>query len=435
MGWNRGCIFIVLLLKNEGPYSIINLKTFLKEGFFLKYILVIGDGMADTHLDELKGQTPLESLDLPYFNQLAGGELGTAQTVPAGVPAGSDTAILNIFGYDPRTYYTGRSVLEAAGVGVLLKEGQVSFRMNLCAVENGKMLSHNGGGIEGDEAENLMKDLIQDPAFAKIAEKLSLQITVSRTFRHIGVISAPSAQGFELKEPHNILGEDWVPYLPKGTLADDLIALMLASHAFLDAHPINAARRARGKLPANLLWPWGAGAAAKLPSFTEKYKHQGDVISAVPLVWGIAALAGLPSPIVEGATGELDTNYAGKVAAALRSLEKGDDFAAIHVEAPDEMAHAGDLAKKLEAIRRLDSLVIQPLLEELPKIDPDFRILLLSDHPTLMTTRTHDGAPVPYAIYDSRKAASPRKFCESEAAKGPYLENGDWLMPRLFEQE
>ena len=129
----------------------------------------------------------------------------------------------------------------------------------------------------------------------------------------------------------------------------------------------------------------------------------------------------------------MDTNYAGKVAAALNSLKKGDDFTAIHVEAPDEMAHAGDLPKKLEAIRRLDSLVIKPLLEELPKIDPDFRILLLSDHPTLMTTRTHDGAPVPYAIYDSRKASSPRKFCESEAAKGPYLENGDWLMPRLFE--
>ena len=158
------------------------------------------------------------------------------------------------------------------------------------------------------------------------------------------------------------------------------------------------------------------------------------MISAVPLVWGIAALAGLPAPQVEGATGELDTNYAGKVNAALAALKKGADFAAIHVEAPDEMAHAGDLEKKLEAIRRLDALVIKPLLEELPKIDPDFRLLLLSDHPTLMTTRTHDGAPVPYAIYDSRKAASPRKFSESEAEKGPYLANGDLLMPRLFQQ-
>lgn len=401
----------------------------------MKYVLMIGDGMADTTLPQLNGKTPLESLDLPHFNILAGSEHGTARTVPEGVPAGSDTAILNIFGYDPRTYFSGRSVLEAAGVGVLLKEGEVSFRMNLCAVEDGVMLSHNGGGVEGDEAEGLMQALVQDPGFKKAAEALSLHIHISRTFRHFGVIYAPSAGEFILKEPHNILGEKWEGYLPAGALAQEMTALMLESHRFLDQHPINQARRARGKLPANLLWPWGAGRAIRLPSFREKYGHSGAVVSAVPLVRGIANLAGLPAPEVEGANGELDTNYAGKVNAALASLKSGDDFAVIHVEAPDEMTHAGDLEKKLEAIRRLDRLVIAPLLEELPKIDREFRILLLSDHPTLMTTRTHDGSPIPFAIYDSRKPGAPRKFSESSALSGPSLANGDLLMPRLFEQK
>ncbi|MBQ4074495.1 MAG: 2,3-bisphosphoglycerate-independent phosphoglycerate mutase [Clostridia bacterium] len=400
----------------------------------MKYVLIIGDGMADTGLAQLNGKTPLEHLDLPHFNILAGGEHGTARTVPEGVPAGSDTAILNIFGYDPRKYYSGRSVLEAAGVGVLLKEGEVSFRVNLCAVEDGIMLSHNGGGIEGDEAETLMQDLIAHPDFAAVAGKIALQITVSRTFRHVGVIDAPEAGEFILKEPHNILGEPWQDYLPKGALCNELTDLMLASYRILDQHPINIARRQRGQLPANVIWPWGAGRAAQLPSFPEKYHHAGAVISAVPLVWGIANLAGLPFPQVEGATGDLDTNYEGKVNALLQALKEGDDFAAIHVEAPDEMAHAGDLEKKLEAIRRLDRLVIAPLLEKLPEIDPDFRILLLSDHPTLLTTRTHDGNPVPYAIYDSRKPGQPRKFSESMATQGPALENGDLLMPRLFDQ-
>lgn len=399
----------------------------------MKYVLVIGDGMADVPLDVLGGKTPIESLDLPAFDRLAGCEIGLARTVPEGVPAGSDTAILNIFGYDPRVFYSGRSVLEAAGVGVLLKEGEVSFRMNLCAVQDGIMLSHNGGGIEGVEAEGLMRDLIADPAFASAAQRIGLSVTVSRSFRHIGVIRYGGQDQFILKEPHNILGEPWECYLPQGALHQELTDLMRTSHAFLDRHPINQSRRARGLLPANLLFPWGAGMSVELPSFPEKFHHAGAVVSAVPLVWGIAALAGLLSPKVEGATGDLDTNYEGKVEAALCSLHDGSDFAAIHVEAPDEMSHAGDLDKKLEAIRRLDARVVAPLLDKLPAIDSDFRILLLSDHPTLMTTRTHDASPVPYALFDSRRPANPRKFSEAQAAHGVFLENGDLLMPRLFE--
>lgn len=402
----------------------------------MKYMLVISDGMADTSLPQLNGQTPIESLDLPAFNTLAGSETGTVRTVPEGVAPGSDTAILNIFGYDPRTCYSGRSVLEAAGVGVLLKEGEVSFRLNLCAVENGVMLSHNGGGIEGDEAENLMNDLLADERFRRAAQRVGLSVTVSRTFRHIGVINAPDGAAFCLTEPHNILNQPVAGHMPKGALSDALTDIMETSFCVLDQHPINLSRRARGLLPANMLWPWGPGRAIVLPKWQEKYGRGGTVISAVPLVWGIANLAGLTVVHVDGATGDLDTNYEGKADAALNALQNGDDFAAVHVEAPDEMAHAGSLEKKLEAIRRVDSRVVRRLLEKLPAIDKDFRILLLSDHPTLLTTRTHDGAPVPYALYDSRHPGTPRKFSEKAARETKvFLPNGDLLMPHLFEMD
>ncbi len=399
----------------------------------MKYVLVIGDGMADTGLNELEGKTPLESLELPHFDILAGGMFGTAQTVPAGVAPGSDTAILNIFGYDPRTYYTGRSVLEAAGVGVFLKPGEVSFRVNLCNVENGVIYSHNGGNVEGDDAENLMNALCADERFVSAAKKLGLRINISRTFRHIGVINAADSDEFMLTEPHNILGKEIAPYMPKGAFAQELTDIMNVSYDILNSHPVNAARRARGQMAANMIWPWGPGRAAVLPSFRQKYGHDGEAVSAVPLVWGIAGLAGLKAPLVEGANGDIDTNFEGKVQAALDCLKNGKDFACVHIEAPDEMSHAGNLERKLTAIRLIDERVIAPLLEKLPEIDPDFRILLLSDHPTLMTTRTHDGHAVPFAIYDSRKPGSARKFDEKHAAGGVFLDNGDKLMPALFE--
>ena len=407
----------------------------------MKYVLIIGDGMADEPIAALNNKTPLGFLDLDGFDRLASTEIGLCQTVPEGVPPGSDTAILNIFGCDPRKYYTGRSVLEAAGVGVLLKEGEVSFRVNLCALhaeDDALMIdSHSGGGIEGDEAETLMKDLAKDDRFMKIADELGMVFHISRTFRHIGVLKGPIAETavFDTMEPHNILQRDISPYYPKGACADKLTALMKTSYAVLKDHPINKVRIARGELPANMIWPWGAGRAAILPDFKEKYHHSGSVISAVPLVWGIANLSGLPAPKVQGANGELNTNYEGKVAAALKSLENGDDFAAIHVEAPDEMSHAGDLEKKLEALRRLNERVIKPLLEKLPAFG-DFRLLFLSDHPTLLSTRTHDGKPVPYALFDSRRDTGKKaKFDEAHTAKGVFIAAGDALMSRLFEAE
>ncbi len=403
----------------------------------MKYVLIIGDGMSDDAIPELGGKTPLEYLDLPYMGVLAGSEVGQCQTVPEGVPAGSDTAILNIFGNDPRDCYTGRSVLEAAGVDVTLKKGEVSMRVNLCAVEEiGNELiihSHNGGNIEGDEAETLMNDLIADPRFQAAAEKVQLHIHVSRTFRHIGVFGNVAEDAvFHTTEPHNVLEQDVGKHYPTGAYADEITQLMQVSYQVLKDHPINKARMAAGKLPANMIWPWGAGRAMMLPNFQEKYGKSGVVISAVPLVWGIATLMGLPHPHVPGANGDVDTNYAGKVQAAVDALRDGTDFAAIHVEAPDEMTHAGDLPKKLEAICLLDKEVVKPLLEKLPELG-DFRILMLSDHKTLMSTRTHDGKPVPFAIYDSRNPGTPSRLDESTAAKGVWVAEGRDIMGRLLE--
>ena len=407
----------------------------------MKYVLVIGDGIADEPVEALGGKTPLETVECRYINQLAGGRLGTCQTVPAGVLPGSDTAILAIFGYDPRTCYTGRSALEAAGMGVILRPGETSLRVNLCAIEGdtfetARILSHNGGSIEGEEAVELMEDLISDPRFASLAAPIGFSIHVTPTFRHTGVIDAahePDRSGMHFTEPHNILGQPLQGHMPEGVLGAELTALMRVSYEILRDHPVNRARIAAGKLPANCIWPWGPGSAMTLTPFEELYHKRGSAVSAVPLVWGIAGLCGVDTPRVEGATAELETNYEGKVEAVLEALRGGADFCCVHVEAPDECAHAGDVEGKCEAIRRLDSRVVAPLLDRLGEIDADFRVLLLSDHPTLLATRGHDGKAIPFAIYDSREPGAPRKFDEAHAAAtGDFLAEGPMLLRALF---
>ena len=409
----------------------------------MKYVLVIGDGIADEPVAQLGGKTPLATLTLPQIDRLAGGRLGLCQTVPAGVPAGSDTAILSIFGYDPRTCYTGRSALEAAGMGVMLQAGETSLRVNLCALEGdtfeaARILSHNGGSIEGEEAVELMQDLVHDPRFASLSAAFGFTVHITPTFRHIGVIDAAHQPQGETRfaEPHNHLGEAIAPLLPEGAMGPAITALMLASYEVLRDHPVNRARIAAGKLPANCIWPWGPGSAMALDSFEQKYHKRGSAVSAVPLVWGIAGLCGVDTPRVPGATAELETNYEGKVQAVLDALAGGADFCCIHIEAPDECAHAGDVEGKCEAIRRLDARVVGALLDRLPQIDPEFRMLLLSDHPTLLNTRGHDGKAVPFAIYDSRHPGTPRKFDEAHAKEtGDFLAEGPMLLRALFEQD
>lgn len=409
----------------------------------MKYVLVIGDGIADEPVEALGGKTPLTAVSCPHIDTLAGGRLGLCQTVPADVVPGSDTAILSIFGYDPRTCFTGRSALEAAGLGVLLAPGETSFRVNLCALEGENfstaiIRSHNGGGIEGEEAVELMEDLVRDPRFAALAAAVGFTVHITPTFRHIGVIDAahePQGKMPHFTEPHNILGSAIGGYMPAGDapLANSIAALMRASFDILRDHPVNRARIASGKLPANCIWPWGPGSAMSLTSFESLYNKKGSAISAVPLVWGIAGLCGVDTPRVPGATAELDTNYEGKVQAALDALKAGADFVCIHVEAPDECAHAGDVEGKCEAIRRLDSRVVGPLLERLGEVSERFGILLLSDHPTLLTTRGHDGHAVPFALYDSASHGAPRKFDEEHAAAtGDFLSEGPMLLRALF---
>lgn len=409
----------------------------------MKYILIIGDGMADNPVPELNGKTPLEAVNKPHIDALAKkAQLGHVLTVPKNQVPGSDTAILSIFGCDPNLYYTGRSPLEAAGSGVELHPGDVSYRCNMIALEDGEMpfeekriLSHSAGSIDGETSITLVKWLFEEPEFRARAEALGLRIEPSPSFRHIAVQKNGDTNGFVAAPPHDHLGEVIGTFRLHGNQnAEDLWALMELANQKLDHHPINEARRAAGKLPANGVWFWAEGTAVKLPNFVETYHHGGSVISAVPLVHGIGALTGLNMISVPGATGENDTNFEGKVQAAVDALLGGDDFVCVHIEAPDEATHNGNLAHKLEAIEFLDSRVVAPLTEKLDQAGVDYRILMLSDHKTLMSTRGHDGDPVPFMIYDStRDSGNGKPYTEQFGEQGAYVDQGTKLMGMLFE--
>ena len=409
----------------------------------MKYVLIIGDGMADNPVPALEHKTPLQAANIPVMDALAAkGEMGSVINCPGDLPAGSDTAILSIFGADPKVCYTGRSPLEAAATGIQLNPGDVSYRCNMVAYEDSdlpfeekKILSHSGGSIEGDQSIQLVTDLFQDPRFQAAAQKAGMVVHPAASFRHIAVQAQANITGLSQIPPHDHLGEVIGPLLPSGNdNAAVLKELMKLAHEVLDHHPINEKRRAEGKLPANGVWFWAEGSAVALDSFWDKYHKTGCVISAVPLCFGIARLSGLDVREVEGATGELETNYEGKVAAALEEL-KTHDFVAIHVEAPDECTHNGDLPGKLQAIDWLDSRVVGPLTRSLEADGVDYRLLILSDHKTLTATRGHDGDPVPYLIYDSRNDSGlGLPYSEESGLKGTlYPEGAPVLMNKLFE--
>ncbi len=292
----------------------------------VKYVLIIGDGMADFPIESLNGKTPLEAANKPVMDALAmRGIVGKVRTVPIGVPAGSDTAILSIFGFDPRKVYTGRSPLEAAGSGVKMEKGNVSFRCNLAAVsvdggpyEQQTMISHSGGNIDGKDAQTLMYDLLADPDFSALLEKAGMRFTVNPSYRHIAILKEGSAD-VTLTPPHDILTRCVKDYLPRGAGDEMLLCLMKASYEYLNRHPLNVQRVKDGLPAANSLWFWGEGSAVVLDSFQKLFGHTGDVITAVPLVKGIAELAGLRHTDVPGANGDLDTNYAGKGGSGLKS--------------------------------------------------------------------------------------------------------------------
>lgn len=408
----------------------------------MKYILIIGDGMADNPVAALKGRTPLEAAYKPTIDTLCQKSLlGSVSNVPKGMAAGSDTAILSIFGCDPRRYFTGRSPLEAAGCGCSVAAGEISYRCNMVSLEDGaapfaqrRILSHNAGSIDGRTSQALIRHVMAEPVFAAEAEKVGLRLHPTDSFRHIALQKKGSLEGFCAPAPHDHLGEIIGPLLPHGCpTADGLRRLEAIAHEILEHHPLNEARRAAGKLPANGIWFWAEGTATALPDFRRRYGHFGSVISAVPLVHGIGALCGLKPVSVEGATGEVDTNYAGKVEAAKNCLRGGDDFLCLHLEAPDEATHNGSLDDKLLAIHQLDEQVVAPLTNWLRREGMAYRLLLLSDHKTLLATRSHDGDPVPFLLYDStHPVGEGRSYTEQNGQMGPYLPDGTALMGLLF---
>jgi len=409
----------------------------------MKYILVIGDGMADDPLDKLNGKTPLQYATIPVMDSLASaGTLGSVLTVPEGMHAGSDTAILSIFGCDPRSYYAGRAPLEAAAADIRLSPGDVAYRCNMVTIEDGdipfeekKILSHSSGAIGGEESNLLVSELFDEPGFKKIAEKAGIKVYPGSSFRHIVVQKSPDNTGTELIPPHDHLDEALGQHLPRGSEnAVVLKELIKAAHEFLNNHPVNIKRREAGKLPANCIWFWAEGTAIELPDFTKKYGKTGSVISAVPLCQGIGVLIGLEKIYVKGATGELYTNYEGKADAVIEAL-KTCDFVTVHIEAPDECTHNGDLKGKIQAIEWIDSRIVAPLLQKLRKSRTDFRMLVMSDHRTLCSTRGHDGGYVPYVLYDNRfDTKAFLSFCEEDALRGENIKNGTELMSLLFEE-
>ena len=410
----------------------------------MKYLLVIGDGMADNPVPELGDVTPLQKADIPAINRMAAkGVVGRAVNCPASLPAGSETAILSILGCDPNKYFTGRSPMEAAAAGIALAPGDAAFRCNLVTFEDGAMpleekriLSHSAGSIDGPSALAAVDVLLEDSRFARALAAAEMEIYPFPAFRQLAVQHQSDIAGIRFTPPHDHLGEVCGPLFPSGSGQAAVFAgLMHLAYEVLDHHPVTEKRRAAGKLPANGIWFWAEGTAITLPDFRTQYGCGGAVVSAVPLCHGIGLLRGLEMVEVEGATGELDTNFSGKLEAVWDKLQEYD-FVCLHLEAPDECTHNGNLSGKLQAIEWLDSRLVAPLLKRLEKAGIDHRVLLVSDHKTLTATRGHSRGPVPFLLYDSRlDTGSGVQYDEMAGEAGPFVENGCTLLDMLFEKQ
>lgn len=380
----------------------------------MKYVIVLGDGMADRPIEELGGMTPLEYAQTPQMDALAqAGEIGMVHTIPDGMSPGSDTANLSVLGYDPKVYYSGRSPLEALSIGVDMKPTDVSLRCNIVTLseeedkyEDKKILDHSSGEISTEEAAILLE------AVKKGLETEIYKFYVGTSYRHLLIWD--EGQVVDLTPPHDVLGQTIGQYLPGDAM---LREMMKKSYEILANHPINVERKKKGLNPANSCWFWGAGTRPALSSFEEKTGLKGAMVSAVDLLKGIAVGASMRNLTVEGANGGLNTNYEGKAQAAIDALTKeGCDFVYVHLEAPDEMGHQGSVEKKVQAIENLDARVIAPIKEGLAQAGEEFRMLVMPDHPTPICLRTHTGDSVPYLLYDSTDIQNHAwKYNEKEA--------------------
>ncbi|MHB8128776.1 MAG: cofactor-independent phosphoglycerate mutase [Mobilitalea sp.] len=365
----------------------------------MKYIVVLGDGMADEPLDVLEQRTPLMAAVTPQLDQLAKlSELGLAHTIPEGMKPGSDTANLAVLGYNPRVYYSGRSPLEALSIGVDMKPTDIAIRCNIVTLtedeksyEERTILDHSSGEISTEDAAILID------AVKKELENDIYKFYVGTSYRHLTIWD--QGEVIDLAQPHDILGKVIGEYLPEDTA---LREMMKKSYDILNEHPINVARKASGLNKANSIWFWGAGTKPALTSFEEKNHIKGAMISAVDLLKGIAVGAGMKVIEVLGADGTLHTNYEGKALAGVKVLLEEDyDYVYIHVEAPDEMGHQGNVSNKVKSIEYLDQIVIKIVMDEMKKAGVDYRMLVMPDHPTPIRCRTHTSDPVPYLLYDS----------------------------------
>ncbi len=398
----------------------------------MKYVIVLGDGMADRPIEKLGGMTPLEYAKTPQMDALAAaGEIGMVHTIPEGMSPGSDTANLSVLGYDPKIYYSGRSPLEALSIGVDMKPTDVSLRCNIVTLseeeenyEDKKIIDHSSGEISTEEAAILIE------AVKKELETDIYKLYVGTSYRHLLIWE--QGQVADLTPPHDVLGQTIGQYLPEDGVLKEM---MKKSYQILVNHPINIERKNKGLNPANSCWFWGAGTRPSLSSFQEKTGLQGAMISAVDLLKGIAVGASMKNIAVEGANGGLNTNYEGKAQAAVAALTKeGCDFVYVHLEAPDEMGHQGSVERKVQAIENLDARVIAPIKDGLEQAGTDFRMLVMPDHPTPIALRTHTGDSVPYLLYDSTKIQQNFwKYNEKEAEQsGHSIDKGCEMIDYLI---
>lgn len=401
----------------------------------MKYIIVLGDGMADEPLAELGGKTPLEAAETPVMDRLArDGRVGRFVTVPAGFHPGSEVANMTVLGYDVTTSFEGRGVLEAASMGVDVPEGYMAMRCNLITVSDGKIKNHSGGHISTEEASQLIADLGKELG----DDVVTFYPGVS--YRHLMLIKNGDKR-VTCTPPHDVPGTPFADVMVKADVAEaeptaELInSLILKSQKFLAGHPVNLKRQAEGKDPANSIWPWSPGYRPLMKPLSEKFPvKDGVVISAVDLIFGIGAYAGLRRIDVEGATGLYDTNYEGKAEAAIDALRNGADFVFLHVEASDEAGHEGDIELKKRTIEYLDKRILSPIVEASESFGEPLAIAVLPDHPTPCRLRTHTSEPVPFLIYKPGMTPDDvTSFSERSASQGAYgTVSGDEFMNLLM---